>query len=111
MVIVHRLGAHGATAAQEGVEVRGATFVMLPPYSPDLTPVEEAGARIEGHVCGAAPQTFDALMDAMRQAIEAVPPPTTLAAGSPVEHATCRGVPGSSVRRTEPGARELTRPA
>lgn len=50
------------------VEARGATFVMLPPYSPDLTPVEEAGANIKEHVRGANPRTFEALIDAIGEA-------------------------------------------
>lgn len=74
VVVVDRLGAHRALAARAAVEARGATYAMLPPYSPDLTPVEEAGAKIKERVRGANPRTLDLLYEALRQAIAAVTP-------------------------------------
>ena len=72
VVVVDRLSAHRVAAARAAVEARGATYEMLPPYSPDLTPVEEAGAKIKAHLRGANPRTVDALYAAMHDAIGAV---------------------------------------
>ena len=74
VVVVDRLGAHRALAARAAVGARGATYRMLPPYSPDLTPVEEAGSKIKEHVRGTNPRTLDSLYEALRQAIAAVTP-------------------------------------
>ncbi len=74
VVVVDRLGVHRSTAARKAVEARGATYRMLPPYSPDLTPVEEAGSKIKAHVRGANPRTLPALYEALRKALAAVTP-------------------------------------
>ena len=74
VVVVDHLGAHRALAARAAVEARGATYVMLPPYSPDMTPVEEAGAKIKEHVRAANPRSRKALYDALGKAMAAVTP-------------------------------------
>lgn len=74
IVVADRLGAHRILAARTAIEARGATYVLLPPYSPDLTPVEEAGAKIKERVRGANPRTLDALYEALRQGVAAVTP-------------------------------------
>lgn len=74
VVVVDRLGAHRSAAVRAAVEARGATYRMLPPYSPDLTPVEEAGSKIKEHVRGANPRTLRALYGALRKALAAVTP-------------------------------------
>ena len=74
VVVVDRLGAHRTLGAREAVEARGATYEMLPPYSPDLTPVEEAGSKVKAHVRAANPRTLDALYEALREGVAAVTP-------------------------------------
>jgi transposase len=54
------------------VEERGAQLSYLPPYSPDLNPIEEAFAKIESLLRKAEARTREALVEAMGQAISAV---------------------------------------
>jgi transposase len=45
---------------------RGATLRFLPPYSPDLNPIELAFSKLKGHLRERAARTLDALEDAIR---------------------------------------------
>ena len=45
MVVIDNLPAHKGEAVRTLIENRGATLVFLPPYSPDLNPIEMAYAR------------------------------------------------------------------
>ncbi len=47
------------------------TYAVPPPYSPDLTPVEEASAKINEGMRDANPRILDSLYEARRQAIAA----------------------------------------
>jgi transposase len=46
--------------------------VFLPPYSPDLNPIELAWAKLKTLLRGAGPRTVDALLDALGDALRAV---------------------------------------
>ena len=72
IVVADRLGAHRVRGAREAVEARGAEYWLLPPYSPDLNPVEEAGAKVKAYVRGANPRTLAALYEALVAAVHAV---------------------------------------
>ncbi len=66
VVVVDGLGAHRSHQARRTVtRDRHARYRMLPPYSPDLTPVEESGSKVKGEVRKAEPrgegETYDAL--------------------------------------------------
>ncbi len=43
----------------------GAWFLFLPPYSPDLNPIEMAFAKLKAHLRAAEARTFDALWRAI----------------------------------------------
>ena len=47
VVVLDGLGAHRTERVRELVEGRGADLVLLPSYSPDLTPIEEALSKIK----------------------------------------------------------------
>ena len=47
-------------------------MLYLPPYSPDLNPIEEAFAKIKGLLRKAGARTREALLEAMGRALEAV---------------------------------------
>ena len=74
VVVWDNLGAHRVKGAREAVEARGAKVLPLPPYSPELSPVEECGSKIKGAVRAEAPRTVEAVYDAMRRAIGRVTP-------------------------------------
>lgn len=48
---------------KEAIAGRGATIVYLPPYSPDLNPIEKLFAKLKALLRKAAKRTVDALWD------------------------------------------------
>ena len=47
VVVMDNLSAHKGERVRELIEVRGCELLHLPPYSPDLNPIEEAFSRIK----------------------------------------------------------------
>jgi transposase len=54
------------------VESVGCELVYLPPYSPDLNPIEEAFSKVKGLMRRAEARTREGLVGAMGRALEAV---------------------------------------
>jgi transposase len=73
-VLLDNLGAHKTERARELIESRGARVWYLPPYSPDLNPIEEAFSKIKALLKMAAARTKEALIEAMAGALAAVTP-------------------------------------
>ena len=48
MVVMDNLSAHKGEKVHELIEERGCELLYLPPYSPDLNPVETAFAKVKG---------------------------------------------------------------
>ena len=48
IVILDNLPAHKSPAAEQAIRARGARLMFLPPYSPDLNPIEMAFAKLKG---------------------------------------------------------------
>jgi transposase len=55
------LAAHKSKAAENAIKARGAWILFLPPYSPDLDPIEMAFAKLKAHLRAKAVRTIDAL--------------------------------------------------
>ena len=49
--MVDNLSAHKGGRVKEIVEAAGWELAYLPPYSPDLNPIEQAFAKIKGLLC------------------------------------------------------------
>jgi transposase len=47
IVVLDNLSAHKTTAIREVIQGRGAQLLYLPPYSPDLAPIEQAWSKIK----------------------------------------------------------------
>lgn len=47
VVVLDNLGAHRASGIREAIEAVGAEVVYLPPYHPDLNPIEEAWSKLK----------------------------------------------------------------
>lgn len=47
IVVMDNLGSHKATALRQIIQRAGARLWYLPPYSPDLNPIEQAFAKIK----------------------------------------------------------------
>jgi transposase len=72
IVVLDNLGAHRSEAAREAVEARGARLQFLPPYSPDLNPIERCWSKIKTALRAAKARTREALERAIKQAIATV---------------------------------------
>ena len=47
VVVLDNLGSHKGNAARAAVRARGAHLLFLPPYSPDLNPIEQVFAKLK----------------------------------------------------------------
>ena len=65
VVILDNLAAHKSPRAAQALKARGAWFLFLPPYSPDLNPIEMAFSKLKAHLRAAAARTFDTLWQAV----------------------------------------------
>lgn len=64
-VILDNLAVHRNAAAAEALRQRGCWFLYLPPYSPDLNPIEQAFAKLKAHLRRIGARTFDDLINAI----------------------------------------------
>jgi transposase len=69
VVIMDNLPAHRRPAVRIAIEAAGAKLLHLPPYSPDLNPIENAFAKLKATLRKAAARTIDHLWDAIRDAL------------------------------------------
>jgi transposase len=72
VVVMDNLSAHKGEEVRELIEARGCELLFLPPYSPDLNPIEEAFSKLKGLLRKAQARTREALIEAMGAAISAV---------------------------------------
>jgi transposase len=61
IVILDNLGSHKGKAARDAIEQAGAELRFLPPYSPDLNPIEQVFAKLKTLLRRAAPRTRQTL--------------------------------------------------
>jgi transposase len=74
MVIMDNLAAHKVAGVREAIEARGATLRYLPPYSPDLNPIERAFAKLKALLRKAAERSVDGLWNAIGRLLDLFPP-------------------------------------
>jgi transposase len=67
VVILDNLAAHRSPKAAAILKDIGAWFLFLPPYSPDLNPIEMAFAKLKALIRKAAARTYDQLWKAVGQ--------------------------------------------
>ena len=84
IVVADTLQVHHSDRARTAIEAMGAHLWHLPPYSPDLNPIEEAFSKVKTFLRTAEPRTLDAHSTAIWAALSTVTPQD--AAGS-VAHA------------------------
>lgn len=70
VVICDNLGSHKVDGVRQAIEARGATLLYLPPYSPDLNPIELAFSKLKHLLRKTAARTVGALWDAIGQLLE-----------------------------------------
>jgi transposase len=60
IVIIDNLGSHKGRAVRKAIRATGAKLFFLPPYSPDLNPIEQLFAKLKTLLRKAAERTVDA---------------------------------------------------
>jgi transposase len=73
-VVMDNLPAHKPDAVRIAIEAKGATLRYLPPYSPDLNPIEIAYSKFKALLKKAAARTIDDLWTAIAQALPQLTP-------------------------------------
>ena len=72
MVIMDNLSVHRSAWVKELIEREGASVVLLPPYSPDYNPIEEAFSKVKGLLRKAKARTLEKLFEATHRALGTV---------------------------------------
>jgi transposase len=72
IVVMDNLSSHKGSQLRELVEGRGCELLYLPPYSPDLNPIEEAFAKTKALLRRVGARTREALIEAIGQALDEV---------------------------------------
>jgi transposase len=74
IVVMDNLPAHKGAAVRTLIEACGARLLLLPPYSPDFNPIENAYAKFKSSLRKAAARTVQALEEAIADAFQAFTP-------------------------------------
>jgi len=69
VVVLDNLAVHQDAASRAAIEAAGASLRFLPPYSPDLNPIELAFAKLKAFLRAARPRTFDQVCDLITVAL------------------------------------------
>jgi len=69
LVVLDNLSSHKSSAAVRAIESVGARMVYLPPYSPDLNPIENVFSKIKQLIRGLRPRNWNEIVRAVRDAL------------------------------------------
>jgi transposase len=72
LVILDNLSAHRVAGVKERIEAVGARLLYLPPYSPDLNPIEQAWSKIKQVLRSLKARTAEALESAIAEALKTI---------------------------------------
>ena len=72
IVVMDNLRAHKVEGVKEIIETAGATVLYLPPYSPDLNPIEQMWSKIKAFLRKLKARTVQDLYNAIPKAFAAV---------------------------------------
>jgi len=79
VVIMDNLSAHKVDGVCQLIEATGAKLIYLPPYSPDLNPIEQAWSKIKQILRSLKARTVEALETAVAEALRAITPEDAIA--------------------------------
>ena len=74
IVVMDNLPVHKVAGVREAIEAAGATLIYLPPYSPDLNPIEMAFSKLKAHLRKAAERTIGGLLRRIGRIVKAFTP-------------------------------------
>ena len=72
IVVMDNLQVHKMKKVRELIEGVGAEVLFLPPYSPDLSPIEETFSKVKGILRRIGARTRETLLEATSEALDAV---------------------------------------
>jgi transposase len=74
VVVMDNLSSHKTAAARAALEAAGVRYAYLPPYSPDLNPIENAFSKLKRLARRAAERTVDGLWSGIGRWLDHFPP-------------------------------------
>ena len=74
VVVMDNLSAHKVNGVRELIEKAGAKLLYLPPYSPDLNPIEKAWSKIKQVLRAAKARSTDTLDQTIAEALRLISP-------------------------------------
>jgi transposase len=74
IVLLDNLNIHKSETARQAIAARGACLVFLPPYSPDLNPIEKCWSKVKTVLRRLKARTFVELVDALDTAFQTITP-------------------------------------
>jgi transposase len=74
VVVLDNLAVHKQPEVHAAIAAVGAQVRFLPPYSPDLNPIEQAFAKLKAFLRAARPRTFDRVVELVGIALELFSP-------------------------------------
>ena len=74
VVVLDNLACHKRAGARRAIEAAGCDVLFLPPYSPDLNPIELAFSKLKGLLRAAGERTVDGLWAFLGRALDAFSP-------------------------------------
>jgi transposase len=78
VVLLDNLSAHKLAGVEEAIEQAGARLLYLPPYSPDLNPIEKAWSKLKHSLRSIAARTYRSLSRAISKGLELISPADAL---------------------------------
>ena len=73
VVVLDNLAAHKVAGVREAIQAVGASLLYLPPYSPDLNPIEQLFSKLKALLRKAAARTKESLWSTIGELLEAFP--------------------------------------
>src|SRR5487761_133931 len=73
-VILDNLSSHKVAGVAEAITATGAILLYLPPYSPDLNPIEKFFSKLKARLRKAAKRDLDALWKEIGEVLNTVSP-------------------------------------
>ena len=74
IVVMDNLSSHKGAQVRQRIQAAGAQLLFLPPYSPDLNPIEMAFAKLKALLRKAAERTVEGLWDAIGRILQTFNP-------------------------------------
>jgi transposase len=74
VVVMDNLSAHKVGGVRQQIEAAGAELLYLPPYSPDLNPIEKAWAKLKQLLRAAKARSKEALDEAITELLPQITP-------------------------------------